>query len=195
MNIRKTVAFYEQIDSEYGAAVTPALRRIVVGVVFSNPLIGSEPGADLKPLVDLSAELGETLTRQALLFIGDQQLRSYTKGVIVGTAGDLEHGAALIHPRMGIAMRKAIKGGKVIIPGHAKVGPAGTAIDLIYGPLNVTWDLDAYDSVQVHVPDAPRPDEIALFLGYATGPRPNARCKGPDQKEIDALVASFQTTD
>jgi len=44
----------------------------------------------------------------------------------------------------------------------------------------------------VMVPDAPRPDEIVLFVGYATGPRANARCKGPDQKEVDALVASFQ---
>jgi len=43
----------------------------------------------------------------------------------------------------------------------------------------------------VLIHDAPRPDEIVLWIGYATGPRVNARCKGPDQKEVDALIASF----
>lgn len=192
MLIRKTVAFFEEINSEFGAPVKPALRRVAVGAVFKNPLIGKPAGADLKPLIDISNELGETLTRQALTLLGSSELRAYTKGVIVGTAGDLEHGAALIHPRLGMAMRKTIRRGKVIIPGHAKVGAAGTTIDLLYGPIDAGWDLDAVDSVQVVVPDAPRSDEIVLFLGYATGPRANARSKGPDQKEVDALVASFQ---
>lgn len=90
-----------------------------------------------------------------------------------------------------MAMRRAIKRGRVIIPGHAKVGPPGTSVDLIYGPLDEGWDLDAFDSTPVLIHDAPRPHEIALWIGYATGPRVNARCKGPDQKEVDALVASF----
>jgi len=192
MDLRKIVAFHEEINSEYGAPVDPPLRRVVVGAVFKNPLLGKPVGTDLKPLIDISNELGETLTKRALTLLGSQQLRSYTKGVIVGTAGDLEHGAALIHPRLGMAMRQAIRRGKVIIPGHAKVGAAGTAIDLVYGPIDEGWDLDAADSIQVSVPDSPRAEEIVLFLGYAAGPRPNARCKGPDQKEVDALVASFR---
>jgi hypothetical protein len=82
-------------------------------------------------------------------------------------------------------------GTRVLIPGHSKVGAAGTPFDLIYGPIDEGWDLDAIDSMQVVVPDAPRPDEIILFVGYASGPRANARCKGPDQAEVDALMASF----
>ena len=192
MIIRKTVVFYEEVNSEFGVPVNPALRRVAVGAVFKNPLIGQPAGANLQPLIDISNELGETLTKRALTVLDSKQLRAYTKGVIVGTGGDLEHGAALIHPRLGMAMRKAIRRGKVIIPGHAKVGAAGTTIDLVYGPIDAGWDLDAVDSLQVVVPDAPRSDEIVLFLGYATGPRANARSKGPDQKEVDALVASFQ---
>jgi hypothetical protein len=192
MDLRKTVTFHEEINSEYGAAVNPPLKRVVVGAVFKNPLLGKPVGTDLKPLIDISNELGETLTRKAVSLLGGAQLRAYTKGVIVGTAGDLEHGAALIHPRLGMAMRQTIRRGKVIIPGHAKVGSAGAAIDLMYGPIDEGWDLDAADSIQVSVPDSPRADEIVLFLGYATGPRPNAHCKGPDQKEVDALVASFR---
>jgi hypothetical protein len=65
-------------------------------------------------------------------------------------------------------------------------------VDLIYGPLDEGWDLDAFDSAPVLIHDAPRPQEIVLWIGYATGPRVNARCKGPDQKEVDALVASLR---
>ena len=90
-----------------------------------------------------------------------------------------------------MAMRRAIKRGRVNIPGHAKVGLPGTSVDLIYGPLDEGWDLDAFDSTPVLIHDAPRPHEIVLWIGYATGPRVNARCKGPDQREVDKLVASF----
>lgn len=192
MQIRKTTAFYEEVHSEYGTVVDPPLRRIAVGVVFNNPLAGEAPGANLQPLIDLSNGFGESLTRRALAFLGEGELRSYTKGAIVGTAGDLEHGAAMIHPRLGMAMRRAIRRGTVIIPGHAKVGAPGAPLDLLYGPIDSGWDLDAVDSMQVAVPDAPRPNEIVLFIGYASGRRPNARCKGPDQAEVDALVRSFQ---
>ena len=76
----------------------------------------------------------------------------------------------MIHLRLGMAMRRAIKRGR---------------------PLDEGWDLDAFDSTPVLIHDAPRPHEIVLWIGYATGPRVNAPCKGPDQKEVDALVASF----
>lgn len=193
MIIRKTVTLVEEIDREYGAPASAPLRRVAVAAVFDNPLAGKAAGADLKPLIDYSVELGASLTAKALAALGASraQLRAYTKAALVGLAGDLEHGAAMIHPRLGMAMRRAIKRGRVIIPGHAKVGPAGTALDLIYGPIDEGWDLDAFDSTPVLIHDAPRPHEIVLWIGYATAPRVNARCKGPVQKEVDALVASF----
>jgi hypothetical protein len=191
MELRKTAVYFEEINAEYGAPVRPPLRRVAVGAVFKNPLLGQPAGASLQPLIDLSCELGEPLTKRALSVLGEGRLRSYTKGALVGTAGAVEHGAALIHPCFGMAMRKAIRRGRVLIPGHAKIGPPGTPFDLLYGPIDEGWDLDAIDSMQVVVPDAPRPDEIVLFVGYASGPRANARCKGPDQAEVDALMASF----
>jgi amino acid synthesis protein len=195
MDIRKTVTLVEEINSEYGAPAQDRLRRVAIAAVFKNPLAGAATGANLKPLIDYSLELGASLTRTALTTLGARpaQLRAYTKAALVGTGGDLEHGAAMIHPRLGMAMRSAIQRGRVIIPGHAKVGPPGTTIDLLYGPIDEGWDLDAVDSTPVLIHDAPRPDEIVLWIGYATGPRVNARCKGPDQKEVDALVASFRS--
>jgi len=196
MEIRKTVVVVEEINSEYGAQANPPLRRGATAAVFKNPLAGKSVGADLTQLIDYSLELGVSMTKTALAALGSSpaQLRSYTKAAVVGTAGDLEHGAAMIHSRLGMAMRQTIKRGRVIIPGHAKVGPPGTSIDLIYGPLDEGWDLDAFDSTPVLIHDAPRPDEIVLWIGYGLGPRVNARCKGPDQKEVDALIASFDKT-
>jgi hypothetical protein len=148
MSIRKTVTFVEEINSEYGTPASPPLRRVAIAAVFKNPLAGKAAGADLKPLIDYSLELGASLTKTALTTLGatPTQLRAYTKAAVVGVGGDLEHGAAMIHPRLGMAMRRAIKRGRVIIPGHAKVGPPGTTVDLIYGPLDDGWDLDAFDS-------------------------------------------------
>ena len=196
MEIRKTVTLVEEITTEYGARANPPLRRVATATVFTNPLAGKSAGTDLKPLIDYSLELGVSMTTIALAALGSSpaQLRSYTKAALVGTAGDLEHGAAMIHPRLGMAMRRTIKRGRAIIPGHAKVGPPGTSTDLIYGPLDEGWDLDAFDSTPVLIHDAPRPDEIVLWIGYGTGPRVNARCKGPDQKEVDALITSFNKT-
>jgi len=193
MDVRKTVTLVEEINSEYGARANPALRRVAIAAVFKNPLAGKVAGADLQPLIDYSLELGVSLTKTALAALGSEpsQLRSYTKAALVGTGGDLEHGAAMIHPRLGMAMRRTIKRGRVIIPGHAKVGPPGSTIDLLYGPLDAGWDLDAVDSTPVLIHDAPRPDEIVLWIGYASGPRVNARSKGPDQREVDALIASY----
>jgi Amino acid synthesis len=193
MDLRKTVTLLEEINSEYGARATPALRRVAIAAVFKNPLAGEAPGADLAPLIEASLELGVSLTKAALatLRATPGQLRAYTKAALVGTAGDLEHGAAMIHPRLGMAMRRTIRRGRVIIPGHAKVGPPGTSVDLLFGPLDAGWDLDAVDSTPVLIHDAPRSDEIVLWIGYSAGPRVNARSKGPDQQEVDALIASF----
>jgi hypothetical protein len=190
--IRKIVSFDEEVVAHSGATVSPVLRRCVVGAVIRNPLAGTTIETDLAPLIDISFVLGEALTARAVGQIGDaSDLRAYSKAAVVGTAGDLEHGAAMIHARIGMAMRSTIKRGRVLIPGNAKVGCPGTAIDMIFGPIDEGWDLDAMDTMPIAVPDAPRADEILLLLGYATGPRPHARSKGPDQTDVDVLLASF----
>jgi hypothetical protein len=164
----------------------------VVGSVLKNPLARKSVGSDLKPLIDISVELGKKMTLSALSLLGDaKSLRSYTKGAMVGFGGDLEHGAAMIHAQFGMAMRATLRRGRVIIPGNAKVVAPGATMDLIFGPIDDGWDLDASDTMPISVGDAPRPDEILLLVGYATGPRPHARTSGPNQSEVDALIKSF----
>ncbi len=100
MTIRKTVTLVEEINSEYGTPARPPLRRVAIAAVFENPLAGKAAGADLKPLIEYSLELGASLTKTALATLGasPSQLRAYTKAALVGIGGDLEHGAAMIHP-------------------------------------------------------------------------------------------------
>lgn len=192
LDVRKFVQFEEEVHAESGLPVSPPLTRIVLGAVAPNPLAGKPASTDLTPLVELSEALGVRLTARALERIGDPaEIRAYGKAALIGTAGDPEHGAALIHPRLGMAMRATLRRGRMLIPGNAKIGAAGTAIDVLVGPLDEGWDLDAMDTFTVAVPDAPRPDELLLLVGYTTGARPNARSKGPNQAEVDALVASF----
>lgn len=192
MSIRKTVLFEEEIAVENGTRLPVPLRRVVAGAVVANPLAGKPVGTDLQPLVDLSVTLGEMLTRRALASLGDAKLlRSYSKAALVGTGGDLEHGAAMIHARIGMAMRSTIRRGRVLIPGNAKVVAPGAHVDMIFGPIDEGWDLDAMDTMPVMVADSPRADEVLLLVGYMTGARPHARSKGPDQKDVDALLKSF----
>ena len=192
VDVRKFVRFEEQVHAESGLAVSPPLTRVVVGAVAANPLAGKPAPTDITPLVKLSEALGVQLTTRALERLGDPAgIRAYGKAALIGTAGDPEHGAALIHPRLGMAMRATLRRGRVLIPGNAKIGPAGTSIDVVVGPLEATWDLEAMDTFAVAVPDSPRPDELLLLIGYTTGERANARSKGPTQAEVDALVASF----
>jgi hypothetical protein len=192
VDVRKYVYVEEQVVRQNDVVLESPASRIAVGAVFENPLAGQSAAADLAPLIAISEELGTLLTERALDRLGNAAtLRAYGKAALVGTAGDLEHGAALIHPRLGMAMRTTLRRGKVLIPGNAKVAAAGSSIDLIYGPLDEGWDLDAMDTLTVSVQDAPRPTEVLLLIGYATGPRPNARSKGPQQAEVDALLASF----
>lgn len=192
MDIRKTVVFEEEVAFSNGARLPVPLRRVAAGVVFKNPLAGKPVATDLTPLIELSVSFGEMLTQRAMSVLGDaRKLRAYSKAALVGTDGDLEHGAVMIHARIGMAMRTGIKRGRVLIPGNAKVAGPGAHIDMIFGPIDEGWDLDAMDTMPVMVADAPRSDEILLLVGYAAGPRPHARSKGPDQKEVDALLKSF----
>jgi len=189
--IRKIVFFEEEIRAEGGRPVSPPLRRVAVGAVIKNPCLAGAPDDSLEELVRISEELGVELTRRALDRLGDPSgIRSYAKAVVVGSAGDLEHGAAMIHCRLGMAMRRTIRRGRVLIPGNGKVGPAGTPVDVCFGPLDEGWDLDAMDTMTVSVADAPRPDEILLIVAYASGPRPNARSQGPSQEDVDRLLSA-----
>lgn len=194
MNMRQIYVTVQDIFSEGGRQVSSPARRVAACGVVHNPFAGMPPIDDFSELVDLSVEAGEILTKRALDALGDMRPRGYGKAVIVGSSGDLEHGAAMIHIRVGLPMRQQAGGGPALIPGNGKVGAMGSSIDIIFGGMEDSWDYDAMDSMTIAVPDAPKPDEILLAIAFLGGARPNARIKGNPPEQVAALVEKLRTT-
>lgn len=189
---REVTTVSQEIISEAGRRLASPIRRVAACGVLQNPYAGKAAIDDFADLVDLSVKAGEALTARALAALAPLKPRGYGKGALVGTAGDLEHGASMIHVRMGLAMRRGAGGGPALIPGNAKVGVAGTPIDILFGGLEDSWDYDAMDTMTVAVADAPRPDEILLIVGFLGGTRPNARVVGASASLVAEAVRAMR---
>ncbi len=188
MTFRQITIISQDIFSEGGRELSGRCKRVAACGVLQNPHAGRPPIDNFSGLVDMSFAAGEILTARALRLLKPLKPRGYGKAALVGTAGDLEHGASMIHVRLGLAMRQGAGGGPALIPGNAKVGAAGSPIDIIFGGLEDAWDYDAMDSMTVTVADAPRADEILLVVAFLGGTRPNARIKGASQTQVEEVV-------
>lgn len=192
MKLRQVTVIAQDILSEGGRKLESPCRRVAACGVLENPHAGRPAIDDFSSLVDLSVEAGEMLTARALEALGSLKPRGYGKAALVGTAGDLEHGASMIHVRVGLAMRKGAGGGPALIPGNAKVGGPGSSIDIIFGGLEDAWDYDAMDSMTISIADAPKPDEILLAIAFLGGTRPNARIKGASFEQVGEAVRKMR---
>ena len=181
MDIRKFVTTGEEILAERGRPTGRTVRRAVCAAVITNPLAGGEPVDDLTELVDLGAEIAGRLATRALAALGvaPEEVTAYGKGAIVGTDGEIEHAAALIHPRFGAPVRAAIGGGAAIIPSTKTVGGPGTHLTIPLTNTDDIWSFDEMDAAEIRMTDAPLPHEIVVGVGLATGGRPFARTVAP----------------
>ena len=106
---------------------------------------------------------------------------------IVGENGELEHAAAILHPRLGAPLRVAVAQGAAIIPSAKKRGGMGAAIDVPLGHKDEAWTFSHFDAMEVRVPDAPRADELLLALAMTIGPRVHNRAGGLEASQIKGL--------
>ena len=173
MDIRKTVFVKEVIERDGVGQSCDPVTRVVAMCVLRNPFAGGFV-EDLSPLFDLSGAIGDRLMEDAVAMLARPPV-SYGKAAIVGVDGDLEHGGAVLHPKLGKPMRAAVGGGKALIPSNAKVAAVGASIDLPLGHKDDPWSFDHFDTISVMVADAPRPDEIVLCMAVADGGRPHPR--------------------
>jgi hypothetical protein len=173
MIIRKTVLLRETINADGTGKACRPITRVAAIAVIRNPFAGAFAD-DLSQLFDMGGQLGERLMAEAVGMLAGPPV-SYGKAAIVGIAGDLEHGGAMIHPKLGKPMRAAVGGGAALIPSNAKVAAMGTTIDLPLGHKDEAWSFDHFDTMTVMVADAPRADEIVLCMAVADGPRPHPR--------------------
>jgi hypothetical protein len=173
IQIRRSVLIRDTVQSEGGLPALRPVTRVAACAVITNPHAGQAMD-DLSQLVSLGPELGERLVSEALQALS-RPPTSYGKAGIVGLDGEIEHAAAIIHPRMGKPIRAAIGGGKAIIPSNVKVAAAGTAIDVPLSDRDDVWQFDHIDTITVAIPDAPRPGEIVVIVALSDGGRPRPR--------------------
>ena len=179
MRVRKIVVEVEETLADVGGAVAPPTRKVVAAAVVHNPLAGGFT-ADLAELEALGAEVAELLAERAVAALGaGAQVTAYGKGAIVGLDGELEHAAAILHPRFGAPVRAAIGGGAAIIPSTKKVAGAGSAITMPLTNKDDIWSFDEMDAAETAIGDAPRPDEVVVCVVLAAGGRPSARTRKP----------------
>src|SRR5882757_7864083 len=116
--IRKIVTVVEETRLEMGQAVTPPTRR---AAAIENPFAGKYV-EDLSPLIAIGEELGELLSKKAVAALGidGTKVQSYGKAAAVGENGELEHAAAILHPKMGAPVRKVLSKGAALIPSSKK---------------------------------------------------------------------------
>jgi hypothetical protein len=173
MEIRKIAVYRETVLSEAGTTVATPITRIAAAGMIANPFAGRYE-EDLSKLFDLGAELGARLSKEALAALSGIPV-SYGKAAIVGVNGDIEHGHAMLHPKLGKSMRDPIGGGAALIPSAAKLAAAGASLDIPLGHKDDAWSFDHFDAMTISISDSPRPDEIMMVVAYADGGRPNAR--------------------
>ncbi|HYC48533.1 MAG TPA: amino acid synthesis family protein [Burkholderiales bacterium] len=173
MDVRKIVIMRESVRADGGRAAARDVTRVIGIAVIANPCAGGFV-EDLAPMFDLGAEIGERLAPEMAKLLPGAAV-AYGKAAIVGVNGEIEHAAAILHPKLGKPMRAAIGGGEAIIPSTSKVAAAGAAIDVPLGHKDNVWSFDQIDTVTVCVPDAPRPDEIVVVIALSDGGRPHAR--------------------
>ena len=182
MEIRKTYVTVETVQTEMGQPLPRPIRRAAAAAVLVNPFAGRYV-ADLSELIEASESPGAMLSKLAVNALGGGQPESYGKAAIVGEQGELEHAAALLHPKLGTPLRAAVGGGTAIIPSAKKMGVPGTAIDVPLHYKDAAFVRSHFDAMEVRVPDAPRAGEIVLIVAVTDGGRPLPRGGGLKKDE------------
>lgn len=179
MKVRKVVVRVEETLEEAGRPAHPPSVKVVAAAVVANPLAGGY-AEDLAELETLGAEVAALLAERATAALpGDAAVTAYGKGAIVGLDGELEHAAAILHPRFGAPVRDAVGGGAAIIPSTKKVAGAGASITMPLTNKDDIWNFDEMDAAELAIGDAPRPAEVLVCLVLAAGGRPLARTRKP----------------
>jgi hypothetical protein len=186
--IRKLVTVVEETRFEMDRAVEPPTRRAAAIAVIENPFAGRYV-EDLSPLIDIGEELGALLAARAVAALGIEGsvAESYGKAAAVGENGELEHAAALLHPKLGAPVRKVLGTGAALIPSSKKRGGPGVALDVPLGHKDAAFVRSHFDGREVRIADAPRANEIVVAVAVTDSGRPHPRVGGLTKNEIKGV--------
>ena len=183
--IRKIIVQVDEVRREMGQDVQPPVRKALPMAVIENPFAGRY-AEYLDELNAIGVELGGLLGERCVKALGitPAQAQSYGKAAIVGEAGELEHAAAILHPKLGAPLRVAVEKGAALVPSAKKLGSLGTAIDVPLGHKDAAYVRSHFDAMEARVADAPRANEIVVAVVVTDSGRPLARIGGLQAHEI-----------
>lgn len=183
--IRKIVTVVEETRSEMGRIIDPPTRRAASIAVIENPYVGRYV-EDLQELIDAGEELGALLTERTVSALGIDGTRaeSYGKAAAVGENGELEHAAAVLHPKLGSPVRRMLGKGAALIPSSKKRGGPGLVLDIPLGHKDAAYVRSHFDGMEVRISDAPRANEIMIAIALTDSGRPLARIGGLTKDQI-----------
>ncbi|HTM40486.1 MAG TPA: amino acid synthesis family protein [Terriglobales bacterium] len=183
--LRKLATFVEETRREMGRAIEPPTRRAAAVAVIENPCAGKYV-EDLAELMDIGEELGELLTERAVAALGiaPTTAESYGKAAAVGENGEIEHAAAILHPKLGTPVRRVLGKGAALIPSSKKRGGMGVALDIPLGHKDAAFVRSHFDGMEVRINDAPRANEILVAVAVTDSGRPLARVGGLTKDKI-----------
>jgi hypothetical protein len=183
--IRKITVILEEVRAEGGRAVSPPTRRAAAVAVIENPFAGQYV-ENLDPLMAIGEELGALLGKRCVEALGIQgaDAQSYGKAALVGENGELEHAAAILHPRLGAPLRQVLGKGAALVPSSKKRGGLGTPLDIPLGHKDAAFVRSHFDGMEVRIGDAPRANEIMVAVAVTDSGRPLPRVGGLKVSEI-----------
>ncbi|CAN7208274.1 amino acid synthesis family protein [Acidovorax sp. LjRoot66] len=183
--IRKIIVQTDEVRVEMGREVNPPVRKALAMAVIENPFAGRYV-ENLDELIAIGEELGGLLGERCVqaLGIAPGQAESYGKAAIVGEGGELEHAAAILHPKLGAPLRLAVEKGAALVPSSKKIGGLGAAIDVPLGHKDAAYVRSHFDAMEARVADAPRANEILVAVVVTAGGRPLPRIGGLTTAEI-----------
>lgn len=182
--VRKIAVFSEEIFHDGGAPSDTPRRRAAAMALVKNPFAGRFAD-ELQPAMEDLKPLGADLTDRLIAALGGDAkiIDGYGKGAIVGSSGEIEHGA-LWHVPGGYAMREKLGASKAIVPSAMKVGGFGSSLDVPLGHTNAAYVRSHFDAITVAAPDGPRPDEILFVLAMSIGGRIHSRMGGLEAWQV-----------
>jgi Amino acid synthesis len=177
IEIRKRSLTIETVFHEGGPAPSTPLRLASACAVIRNPYAGHfEP--DLLPFMAALRGLGTSLAEELVAALGGcERIEAYSKAAIVGVNGELEHGAVW-HEAGGWAMRQVLGEPKAIVPAAKCVANAGYRLMVPLHYIHAAYVRSHFNSFEVGIQDAPRPNEILFALVMADGGRIHSRLGG-----------------
>ena len=185
-DIRKIATWVEETHREIGQQISPPTRKAVAVAVIKNPFAGSYT-QDLTPLMDIGAELGGLLGDKCVAALGitPAKAESYGKAAMVGEGGELEHAAAILHPKLGAPLRVAVEKGAALVPSSKKMGGPGQVLDVPLGHKDAAYVRSHFDGIEVRLNDAPRAGEILVAVAVTDSGRPLPRVGGLTHAEAE----------